>query len=189
MASLPVASQIEVLDLRHFSARQLRPLLEREADLWRSRLRWDYRASTELLLQYLESRILHGFVALDQGRVCGYTFCVYEGHKAVIGDAFAVGHRTMGDADTARHLLIHVLEMLRHSPAVDRVESQLLLFDAGEFADLFAGPECTVYPRLFLECDLLRQAAPPAAHGPHRMLRRISSHYPGLHRTTRLRPN
>src|ERR1035438_7778019 len=102
MASLPVASQIEVLDLRHFSARQLRPLLEREAELWRTRLRWDYRASTELLLQYLESRILHGFVALDQGRVCGYTFCVYEGHKAVIGDAFATGHRTMSDADTTR---------------------------------------------------------------------------------------
>lgn len=154
MASLPVTSQIEVLDLRHFSARQLRHLLEREAELWRDRLRWDYRSSTELLLQYLESRILHGFVALDQGRVCGYTFCVYEGHKAVIGDAFASGHRTMTDADTTRVLLEHMLEMLRHSPAVDRVESQLLLFDAGEFADIFSGSQFTVYPRLFLECDL-----------------------------------
>jgi ribosomal protein S18 acetylase RimI-like enzyme len=154
MSSLPVAPQIEVLDLRHFSARQLRPLLEREAELWRVRLRWDYRSSTELLLQYLESRILHGFVALDQGRVCGYTFCVYEGHKAVIGDAFASGHRSMTDADATRVLLVHMLEMLRHSPAVDRVESQLLLFDSGEFGDLFAGPEFTLHPRLFLECDL-----------------------------------
>lgn len=163
MSSLPVASQIEVLDLRHFSARQLRPLLEREAEVWRERLRWDYRSSTELLLQYLESRILNGFVALDQGRVCGYTFCVYEGHKAVIGDAFAAGHRTMSDAETTRVLLVHVLDMLRHSPAVDRVESQLLLFDAGEFADLFAGPEFTIYPRLFLECDLRSTvAASPA---------------------------
>jgi ribosomal protein S18 acetylase RimI-like enzyme len=154
MASLPVATQIEVLDLRHFSARQLRHLLEREAELWRERLRWDYRSSTELLLQYLESRILHGFVALDQGRVCGYTFCVYEGHKAVIGDAFATGHRTMSDAEATRVLLVHMLEMLRHSPGVDRVESQLLLFDAGEFAGIFSGPEFTVYPRLFLECNL-----------------------------------
>ena len=154
MASLPVASQIEVLDLRHFSSRQLRNLLEREAEVWRDRLRWDYRSSTELLLQYLESRILHGFVALDQGRVCGYTFCVYEGHKAVIGDAFASGHRTMSDADTTRVLLEHMLEMLRYSPAVDRVESQLLLFDAGEFSGLFSGPEFSLYPRLFLECDL-----------------------------------
>src|ERR1035437_3876314 len=163
MSTLPVASQIEVLDLRHFSARQLRPLLEREAEVWRKSLRWDYTSSTELLLQYLESRILQGFVALDQGRVCGYTFCVYEGHKAVIGDAFAAGHRTMSDADATRVLLVHVLEMLRHSPAVDRVESQLLLFDAGEFADIFAGPEFTIYPRLFLECNLRRPIDVPTA--------------------------
>ncbi|HUD22687.1 MAG TPA: GNAT family N-acetyltransferase [Acidobacteriaceae bacterium] len=154
MSSVPVASEIEVLDLRHFSARQLRPLLEREAGLWQDRLRWDYRSSTELLLKYLESRILQGFAALDRGRVCGYTFCVYEGAKAVLGDAFATGHRTMSDADATRALLVPMLEMLRHTPGVDRVESQLLMFDAGEFADLFAGPEFTIYPRLFLECDL-----------------------------------
>jgi ribosomal protein S18 acetylase RimI-like enzyme len=173
MSSVPVASEIEVLDVRHFSARQLRPLLEREAGVWRDRLRWDYRSSTELLLQYLESRILQGLVALDRGRVCGYTFCVYEGYKAVIGDAFATGHRTMSDADATRALLTPMLEMLRHTPGVDRVESQLLLFDAGQFANLFAGPEFTVYPRLFLECDLRgrREAssvdAPAAETGVH----------------------
>jgi len=155
MSSVPVASEIEVLDLRHFSARQLRPLLEREAEVWQDRLRWDYRSSTELLLRYLESRILQGLAALDRGRVCGYTFCVYEGTKAVIGDAFATGHRTMSDADATRAMLVPMLETLRHTPGVDRVESQLLLFDAGEFADLFAGPQFTVYPRLFLECDLV----------------------------------
>ena len=34
---MTVATDIEVLDLRHFSARQLRPLLEREAEVWRER--------------------------------------------------------------------------------------------------------------------------------------------------------
>ncbi len=149
-----MATDIEVLDLRHFSARQLRPLLEREAVVWKERLRWDYSASIELLLQYLEGRILQGYVALDRGRVCGFTFCVYEGQKAVIGDAFAAGHRTRSDVETARTLLVHVLEMLRHMPTVDRVESQLLLYDAGEFADVLTGPEFTVCPRLFLECEL-----------------------------------
>ncbi len=156
MSSLPITPQIEVLDLRNFSARQLRPLLEREASLWRERLRWDYSNSTELLLGYLDSRILNGYVALDQGRICGYSFAVYEGRKAVIGDAFAAGHRSMSDADTTRVLLEHMLEMLRNSPAVDRVESQLLLFDAGTFAGLFCGQEYEVHPRLFLERALRR---------------------------------
>src|ERR1700678_583012 len=119
MSSLPVASQIEVLDLRHFSARQLRPLLERETQVWRERLSWDYSSSTELLLQYIESRVLQGFVALDRGRICGYTFCVYEGQKAVIGDAFAAGNafaagrRSVSDIETTRTLLLHMLEVLR----------------------------------------------------------------------------
>ena len=86
---MTVATQLEILDLRHFSARQLRGLLEAEAHAWEQRLHWNYKSSTELLLQYLDSRILPGFVALDRGRVCGFTFCVYEGHKAVIGDAYA----------------------------------------------------------------------------------------------------
>ena len=165
MSALPVASQLEVLDLRHFSSRQLRPLLEREAELWRTRLRWDYRSSTELLLQYLESRILQGFVALDRGRVCGYTFCVYEGRKAVIGDAFAALADGTPDAGTTRLLMTHALEMLRHSPAVDRVESQLLLFNAGEFKGLFSGPDFSVYPRLFLGLEL-RTTSPPAPFVP-----------------------
>lgn len=168
MSSLPITPQLEVLDLRHFSARQMRPLLEREADIWRERLRWDYHSSTELLLGYLDSRILHGYAALDQGRICGYTFAVYEGRKAVIGDAFATGHRSMADADATRVLLEHMLEQLRHSPAIDRVESQLLLFNSGEFASLFHAPEFTVYPRLFLERELRRpvEAMPPVVLPP-----------------------
>jgi ribosomal protein S18 acetylase RimI-like enzyme len=104
-------------------------------------------------------------VALDRGRVCGYTFCVYEGIKAVIGDAFATGHKTMSDADATRALLAPMLELLGHTPGVDRVESQLLLYGAGEFTDLFAGPEFTVYPRLFLECNVggQRDLLPAAA--------------------------
>jgi ribosomal protein S18 acetylase RimI-like enzyme len=154
MASVSVASEIDVLDLRHFSARQMRPLLTREAEAWQTRLRWDYRSSTEMLLQYLDSHILQGFAAVDRGRVCGYIFCVYEGTKAVIGDAFASGHHARSDADVTRSLLTHMLEMLRYSPDIDRVESQLLLYDAGEFANLLTGPGFTIYPRLFLECEL-----------------------------------
>jgi ribosomal protein S18 acetylase RimI-like enzyme len=153
MSTSPVASQLEILDLRHFSARQLRPLLEQEAARWQELLRWDYSSSTELLLQYLESRVLQGYAALSRGQVCGYAFCVYEGNKAVIGDAFSssVGH--IRQLETTRTLLVHVLESLRHSPLVDRIEAQLLLSNAGDFASIFRGPEFRTFPRLFLECD------------------------------------
>src|ERR1700680_328933 len=81
---------IEVLDLRHFSAPLLRPLLEAEGDLWRQRLHWDYRTSARLLMPYLDRHMLPGYVAMEAGQVTGYAFCVYEESKAVIGDVFAL---------------------------------------------------------------------------------------------------
>ncbi len=151
--------QIEVLDLRHFTARQLRPLLEQEAELWRRRLHWDYRGSTDLLLQYLESRILPGFVALTRGRICGYAFFVYEGSKAVVGDLYVeTGHPAPLHA--AQTLARHMLDVLEASPDVDRIEAQLLLYGSGSLPPLFQG--FTVYPRLFLECGLrLQELAQP----------------------------
>src|SRR5271154_5707470 len=83
-------SAIEILDLRHFAAPILRPVLEAEGELWERRLHWDYRASARLLMQYLDNHMLPGFAARPAGQVIGYVFCVYEETKAVIGDVFAL---------------------------------------------------------------------------------------------------
>src|SRR6201993_1571956 len=148
---------IEVLDLRHFAAPLLRPLLEAEGDLWRQRLHWDYRTSAKLLMQYLDSHMLPGYVAMESGQVMGYAFCVYEESKAVIGDVFALAGRQVdpasgqvsaseealfeAEAQPAREvedtLLRHLFETLQNSPQVDRIESQLLLHPSGSHAEGF----------------------------------------------------
>lgn len=148
---MPVATQLEILDIRLFSARQLRPLLESEADVWQQRLRWNYHGSTELLLQYLDSHILPGFVALDRGRVCGFTFCVYEGNKAVVGDAYAVAGDQQQALQITYTLLQHLLDLLLHSPGISRIESQLLLYNAGSVDEIFKESGFMLYPRLFME--------------------------------------
>src|SRR6185312_15165763 len=148
---MAVATQLEILDLRHFTARQMRPLLEAEARTWEQRLRWNYRGSTELLLQYLDSRILPGFVALDRGRVCGFTFCVYEGNKAVVGDAYAVAANQQQALQITHTLLQHLLDLLLHSPGIHRIESQLLLYDVGSIDQSFSDAGFSLYPRLFME--------------------------------------
>ena len=128
---------LEILDLRHFAAPTLRPVLEAESAIWRERLNWDYLASAKLLLQYLDARSLPGYVAVDGGKVTGYVFCVYEESKAVIGDVFALpdGMPREGPArplgleergagrEVEESLLQRLLELLLHSPGVDRIES------------------------------------------------------------------
>jgi ribosomal protein S18 acetylase RimI-like enzyme len=158
---MTVATQLEILDLRHFSARQLRPLLETESRVWEQRLRWNYQSSTELLLQYLDSRILPGFVALDRGRICGFTFCVYEGQKAVVGDAFAIANDPAQVLQITQSLLHQLLQLLHHSPGIQRVESQLLLYDAGSIDEPFLAAGFAMYPRLFMEYDLPQTSSAP----------------------------
>jgi len=150
------ALQLEILDLRHFSAGSLRPLLEAESRVWSERLRWDYRSSADMLLQYLDSRVLPGFVAVENGRVSGYVFCVYEDTKAVIGDVFALpsNKSNVTAADVESQLLQHLIEMLQASPGIERIESQLLLHPNGVHSEFFRHAGFEVYRRLFMELPL-----------------------------------
>jgi ribosomal protein S18 acetylase RimI-like enzyme len=149
------ALQFEILDLRHFSASSLRPVLDAEVKLWNERLRWDYRASGDLLLQYLDSRVLPGYVAIEDGRISGYVFCIYEENKAVIGDAFAIPGRGSHTAtEIELRLLDHIIELLIHSPGIDRIESQLLLHRHATHSPVFSRSRFQIFPRLFMERDL-----------------------------------
>ena len=166
---------LEILDLRHFNGSLLRPLLEAEGEVWRRRLNWEYGASTRLLMQYLDGHMLPGYAALENGRVTGYAFCVYEESKAVIGDVYAAAgtrlHSRAGvipadDEPAAQELedrlLGHMFETLQNSPQVDRVESQLLLHPSGEHEAVFRDAGFTLYRRMFMvqKLDAQREIAP-----------------------------
>lgn len=168
---------IQILDLRHFAASALRPLLDAESAVWMERLHWDYRSSSRLLLQYLDSRMLPGYAAVEDGQITGYTFCVYEEAKAVIGDVFAVDG---GDPDVPKQedagnlpareieetLLRHLLETLLHSPQIDRIESQLLLHPAGTHAAAFQQAGFRIFQRLFMVLPLTGRWSRPRAELP-----------------------
>jgi ribosomal protein S18 acetylase RimI-like enzyme len=166
--SMTPALQIEILDLRHFSAASLRSLLDAESRLWSERLEWDYRASADLLLQYLDSRVLPGYVAIENGRVAGYLFCVYEEHKAVIGDVFAISPQNSEATatDIELRLLESLIELLQNSPGVDRIESQLLLHAHGSHASAFREHGFEIYRRLFMRLDLTTPPLPVETSPP-----------------------
>ncbi len=143
----------EILDLRHFAAPLLRPVLEAEGAVWRERLHWDYRGSAKLLMQYLDSHMLPGYAALESGQVTGYVFCVYEESKAVVGDVFALaaGEPGTGSAhEIEATLLRHLVELLVNTPHIERVESQLLLHPAGSHAASFRDAGFHIYRRFFM---------------------------------------
>ncbi len=163
MTAAPVpGSRVEILDLRHFSSSDLRPLLDEEIGVWSQLLAWDYRGSAEMILRYVDARILPGYAAVERGQVHGYAFFVYEGSKGVIGDLFVSsgkGWRTPATcAEVESRLLGHVLETLQRSPGIHRVEAQLLLHPAGAVARPFLDEGFQRHPRLFMAWPLNNSA-------------------------------
>lgn len=156
---------MEILDLRHFSSSDLRSLLDAEVETWGGMLAWDYRSSSEMILRYVDAKILPGYAAVERGSIVGYSFFVYEGSKGVIGDLFVSPNRTdVRQVET--RMLEHVLETLQESPGVHRVEAQLLTHSTGDLAEPFVSKGFQRYRRLFLALELRGRHAPHslAAH-------------------------
>ena len=162
----------EILDLRHFASADLRPLLEQEVQAWGETMAWDYRSSTEMILRYVDAKILPGYAALERGTIIGYTFFVYEGSKGVIGDLFVSPRRADARAIEIS-LMEHVIETLQQSPGVNRVEAQLLAHDTGEVAAPFVANAFHRHRRLFLCLDLAAHAqSAPSRTMDHIAIRR-----------------
>jgi ribosomal protein S18 acetylase RimI-like enzyme len=161
----------------------LRPVLEVEGELWMQRLHWDYRASSKLLMQYLDNHMLPGYAALEAGQVTGYAFCVYEEEKAVIGDVFALSGRNpdappsadLAESDSGpsheieETLLRHLFETLVNSPQVERIESQLLLHPSGTHAEVFRQAGFEIYRRLFMVQPLAGRFSRPRVDLPREL--------------------
>jgi ribosomal protein S18 acetylase RimI-like enzyme len=158
---------LEILDLRHFSSLDLRPLLDDETQLWARLLSWDYAGSAEMILRYVDAKILPGYAAVDRGRVFGYAFFVYEGSKGVIGDLYVSHGARLPDPRTVElNLLTHVIETLQQSPGIHRVEAQLLAHEANAVARPFLETGFQRHPRLFMGLTLAR-SRPPESVSSH----------------------
>jgi ribosomal protein S18 acetylase RimI-like enzyme len=153
----PQPSGLEILDLRHFSSQHLRPLLDRETADWYQLMAWDYRSSAEMILRYIDSKILPGFAAVENGRVGGYAFFVYEIGKGVVGDLYAdqtIRLANQGPWAVERLLATHVIETLQQSPGMHRIEAQLLPHESGVLTETFTQEGFRQFPRLFMVLPL-----------------------------------
>jgi ribosomal protein S18 acetylase RimI-like enzyme len=151
----------------------MRPLLDDETRAWASLLAWDYQGSAEMILRYVDAKILPGYAAIERGRIIGYSFFVYEGSKGVVGDLFvANGGRFPNAREVELKLLTHVIETLQQSPGIHRVEAQLLAHETGSVARPFLDQGFQRHPRLFMVLELAKSVSQATATHPDVELRR-----------------
>jgi hypothetical protein len=114
--------------LAEVSARDLRPLLEEEAEHWAQELLWDYTDVSAAVASGLERRALTGFVLQDGPRSVAYCYYMLDAGRAIVGSLFAAaGFRGQGLEES---LLDAVLEGAQSHPHNDRVECQTLFSTA-----------------------------------------------------------
>jgi ribosomal protein S18 acetylase RimI-like enzyme len=143
---------IEIVDIRQFDASDFVALLAAESEAWGANLRWDYAGSAHLIGSCLNEKRLTGYALVDDGRIGGYSFFLYEGEKGLIADLFVERGEKAGER--AQLLLEHVLETLTATPGIRRIEAQLAHFTAEELRPAFVPRHFDSYLRKFMVLPL-----------------------------------
>lgn len=138
---------MQIVELRQLYSRSLENLFEEEIRRWREELHWDYRPSIDLIRKFIDSRALAGYAAIDNGRPAGYGFYVLEDHKGLIGGLFA--STRSGQAAVTQGLLTEMLDALRATPRIERIEAQLMPFGS-ELDPVFLSQYFQLYARQFM---------------------------------------
>jgi ribosomal protein S18 acetylase RimI-like enzyme len=152
-----------LVDLRQLSASQLAPLLEEEAHLWRSELHWDYQLSIELIKRFLELHSLAGAAVLENGHATGYGFYVVEDHKGMLGGLFVTPR--VPQVPAGELILADIMQTMRGTPQVTRIEAQLMPFGA-PLDRVLAAHGFRLYPRQFMILPVAESAADAPAITP-----------------------
>jgi ribosomal protein S18 acetylase RimI-like enzyme len=154
MAAVPEAQIPDLVDLWQVRADELERMLVEETAAWREDLAWDFRASADLVRRFVEVHALNGFALLVGDEAVGYSYCVSEEHKGLVGDLFVCEeYRT---AENEYRLLAAVVDQLMQTRGVRRIESQLMLAPAGRRRILPFETQVRSYERNFMIYDLGR---------------------------------
>jgi ribosomal protein S18 acetylase RimI-like enzyme len=151
-----------LLDLRQLSPSQLSPLLDEEAKLWRTELHWDYQLSVELIKRFLEIHSLAGAAVVENGRATGYGFYVIEEHKGMLGGLFVTPR--VPQVEAGEQILGDIMQTLRGTPQVTRIEAQVMPFGA-PLDRVLASQGFRLYPRQFMILPV-EESAPDATPSP-----------------------
>jgi len=144
---------MQIVDLRQLHSRSLEGLFQEEAQHWEEELHWDYRPSIDLVRKFVDSHALGGYASVEGGQLTGYGFYVLEDHKGLIGGLF-VSSQHQQDQTTQR-LLAEMLNALRATPRLERIEAQLMPFGT-ELDPAFLSQHLRLHTRQFMLLPLDR---------------------------------
>ncbi|NLV31124.1 MAG: GNAT family N-acetyltransferase [Acidobacteria bacterium] len=138
------------LPISRVAPESLLPLLEEEAAAWLADLRWDYAPIRQILVSLARRRLLPGYAALDgAGRAVAYSYFLVTRSKGVIGALYA--SRSLPPEEPLDRLLALTVDGLKGSPAIRRVEAQIMPFHRRDPTEGFTRRAFRHWARQYLE--------------------------------------
>lgn len=151
----------EIVSLRLLTGGDLAPVLDEETECWREMLDWDFRASADLVRQFVDMRSLSGFALVAGGEPAGYVYTITEERKGLIGDLYVrERYRTWKNED---RLLTAAIDSLLGEHGMRRIESQLMMLSAPLTRPLPYERTARRFDRTFMVCRSKRVVRPRAA--------------------------
>jgi len=154
----------QIVDLRHFEAHDLAPLLDLESQVWDARLHWDFSPSARLITACVREKRLCGFALTLDHRVKGYCFSFRTGEKSLVGDLFV--DPAAANLEQALDLLHFTLKDLMAISALRRVEAQLPHYAFEQLEPSFRAGCFAAYPRSFMTLSLTGRPPRPGPGQP-----------------------
>lgn len=144
---------LRVVPVSRIDPESLLPLFEEEEEAWLADLRWDYAPIRQILVSLARRKLLPGYAALDGAhRAVAYSYFLVTRSKGVIGALYA--SRTLAPEEPLDRLLALTVDGLKESPAIRRVEAQIMPFHRRDPTEEFIRRDFRHYPRQYLERPL-----------------------------------
>jgi len=141
----------EIVDLRRLAARDLHALLEEETAAWREELEWDFSGPADLVRRYVDLRALNGAALVENGEAAGYAYYMLEDDKGLIGDLYV--RRSLRTVERENALLEWALEGISASPAIGRIEAQIMMLARDANRVLPAAGHASAFERNFMRVE------------------------------------
>jgi ribosomal protein S18 acetylase RimI-like enzyme len=155
-----------IVDLKELQPSDLAAVLEEETAAWSRDLDWDFRASSDLVLRFVNMQALTGFALVSGRETVGYSYYVCEERKGLIGDLYVAGRfRTVENENL---LLGSVVDALISMPAVRRIESQLMMLGQSANRTMPRAQRLQAFPRVFMQAPIEHARDLPAVTPKHR---------------------
>ena len=157
---------MRIRPLADLAYRDMRVLLQEEADHWQDELLWDFKEVSGAVATSLDRGDLVGRVADDGLRPVGYAFYLRETGRAVVGSVYASeGHRGTGLEEKLVEDLLSEAMGAEDPRGVtfDRIECQTLFSTAPSVTRCFQRNGFKGRPRHYMVLDLARPVVVPPA--------------------------